>query len=212
MGTKLIEINELIEINDTEIGLQKLPSILNTAIVTPKYSTSYMDKHSGALEIKMGNCIYVIPGMMVIDDKQRFIVQVKNISLKKCSLNKKKMLLKEIAKNSHAYAVNDEQEEVAIKIYEHMSEEEKNEKNGIFLKNYLLENEKYILNAIFIHENVELLKIYLDSVISTYEDLQFVVDFLDKQSDSIKNYMEMRAYILQLLNAKPQSIKNAFDL
>lgn len=76
MGTKLIEINELIEINDTEIGLQKLPSILNTAIVTPKYSTSYMDKHSGALEIKMGNCIYVIPEMMVIDDKQRFIVQV----------------------------------------------------------------------------------------------------------------------------------------
>lgn len=48
MGTKLIEIN------DTEIGLRKLPTILNTTIVTPKYPTSYMDKHSGALEIKMG--------------------------------------------------------------------------------------------------------------------------------------------------------------
>lgn len=206
MGTKLIEIN------DTEIGLRKLPTILNTIIVTPKYPTSYMDKHSGALEIKMGNCIYVIPEMMVIDDKQRFIVQVKNISLKKCSLSKKKMLLKNIAKESHIYAVNDEQEEVAIKIYEHMSEEDKNEKNGIFLKNYLLENEKYILNAIFAHENVELLKIYLNSVISTYEDLQFVVDFLDKQSDSVKNYLEMRAYVLQLLNAKPKSIKDDFDL
>ena len=193
MGTKLIEIN------DTEIGLRKLPTILNTTIVTPKYPTSYMDKHSGALEIKMGNCIYVIPEMMVIDDKQRFIVQVKNI-------------LKNIAKESHIYAVNDEQEEVAIKIYEHMSEEDKNEKNGIFLKNYLLENEKYILNAIFAHKNVELLKIYLNSVISTYEDLQFVVDFLDKQSDSVKNYLEMRAYVLQLLNAKPKSIKDDFDL
>ncbi len=85
------------------------------------------------------------------------------------------MLLKNIAKESHIYAVNDEQEEVAIKIYEHMSEEDKNEKNGIFLKNYLLENEKYILNAIFAHENVELPKIYLNSVISTYEDLQFAV-------------------------------------
>lgn len=93
-----------------------------------------------------------------------------------------------------------------------MSEEEKNEKNGIFLKNYLLENEKYILNAIFAHENVELLKIYPNSVISTYEDLQFVVDFLDKQSDIVKNYMEMRAYVSQLLNAKPQNIKNDFDL
>lgn len=201
-----------IEINDTEIGLQKLPSILNTAIVTPKYSTSYMDKHSGALEIKMGNCIHVIPEMMEADDKRRFVVQVKNISSKKCSLNKKKVLLKEITKDSHAYAVNDEQEEVAIKIYEHMSEEEKNEKNGIFLKNYLLENENYILNAIFAHENIELLKIYLDSVISTYEDLQFVIDFLDKQSDTVTNYLEMRAYVLQLLNSNPKDIKNDFDL
>lgn len=92
MGTKLIEIN------DTEIGLRKLLSILNTTIVTPKYSTSYMDKHSGALEIKMGNCIYVIPEMMVIDDKQRFIVQVKNISLKKCSLSKKKNVIKKYHK------------------------------------------------------------------------------------------------------------------
>ena len=156
--------------------------------------------------------MYVIPKMMEADDKQRFILQVKNISSKKCSLNKKKMLLKEITKDSHVYAVNDEQEEVAIKIYEHMSEEEKNEKNGIFLKNYLLENEKYILNAIFAHENVELLKIYLNSVISTHEDLQFVVNFLDKQSDSVKNYLEMRAYVLQLLNAKPKSIKDDFDL
>lgn len=201
-----------VEVNDSEIGLKKLPSILNTTIVTPKSSTSYMDKHSGAIEIKMGNCIYVIPEMMVIDDKQRFIVQVKNISLKKCSLSKKKMLLKNITKESHIYAVNDEQEEVAIKIYEHMSEEEKNEKNGIFLKNYLFNNKGNILYAVFVHENVELLKIYLNSVISTYEDLQFVVDFLDKQSDSVKNYMEMRAYVLQLLNAKPQSIKNDFDL
>ena len=93
-----------------------------------------------------------------------------------------------------------------------MSEEEKNKKNGIFLKNYLLENEKCILNAIFEHENVELLKTYLDSVISTYEDLQFVISFLDKQSDTVTNYLEMRAYVLQLLNAKPQSIKNDFDL
>lgn len=203
-----------IEINDTEIGLRKLPTILSAAIVTSRFycPPSCMDKHSGALEIKMGDYIYVIPKMMEADDKRRFVVQVKNISSKKCSLNKKKMLLKEITKNSHAYAVNDEQEEVAIKIYEHMSEEEKNEKNGIFLKNYLLENEKYILNAIFAHENVELLKIYLNSVISTHEDLQFVVNFLDKQSDSVKNYLEMRAYVLQLLNAKPKSIKDDFDL
>lgn len=206
MSTKTVEIN------DTEIGLRKLPTILNTTIVTPKYPTSYMDKHSGALEIKMGNCIYVIPEMMVIDDKQRFIVQVKNISLKKCSLSKKKMLLKNITKESHIYAVNDEQEEVAIKIYEHMSEEEKNEKNGIFLKNYLFNNKENILYAVFVHENIELLKVYLNSVIATHEDLQFVVDFLDKQSDSVKSYMEMRAYVLQLLNTKPQSIKNDFDL
>lgn len=201
-----------IEISDTEIGLRKLPTILSATIVTPKYATSYMDKHSGALEIQMGNFVYVIPEMMEIDDKRRFVVQVKNISLKKCSLNKKKMLLKEITKESHAYAVNDEQEEVAIKIYEHMSEEEKNGKDGIFLKNYLLNNKEDILDAIFVHENVELLKVYLNSVISTNEDLQFIVDFLDKQSDSVKNYMEMRAYVLQLLNTKPQSIKNDFDL
>lgn len=205
---------KVIELNDTEIGLRKLPTILSTAIVTSKfyYPPSYMDKHSGALEIKMGDFMYVIPKMMEADDKRRFIVQVKNISSKKCSLNKKKMLLKEVTKDSHAYAVNDGQEEVAIKIYEHMSEEEKSEKNGIFLKNYLFKNERYILNAIFAHENVELLKIYLDSVISTYEDLQFVIDFLDKQSDSVKNYLEMRAYVLQLLNAKPKSIKDDFDL
>ncbi|MCB7509184.1 hypothetical protein G7B22_26240 [Blautia sp. MSK.20.9] len=203
-----------IEINDTEIGLRKLPTILSTAIVTSRFycPPSCMDKYSGALGIKMGDFMYIIPKMMETSDKQRFILQVKNISSKKCSLNKKKMLLKEITKGSHAYAVNDEQEEVAIKIYEHMSEEEKNEKNGIFLKNYLLENEKYILNAIFAHENVELLKIYLNSVISTHEDLQFVVNFLDKQSDSVKNYLEMRAYVLQLLNAKPKSIKDDFDL
>lgn len=203
---------KVIELNDTEIGLQKLPTILNTAIVTPITAIDNMNRHNGALEINTGDSIYIIPEMMILEDKQRFILQVKNISSKKCSLTKKKMLLKEITKKSHAYAVNDEQEEVAIKIYEHMSEEEKNEKNGIFLKNYLLENEKYILNAIFAHENVELLKIYLNSVISTHEDLQFVVNFLDKQSDSVKNYLEMRAYVLQLLNTKPKSIKDDFDL
>ena len=205
---------KVIELNDTEIGLSKLPTILSTAIVTSKfyYPPSYMDKHSGALEIKMGDFMYVIPKMMEADDKQRFVVQVKNISLKKCSLNKKKRMLKEITNKSYVYTVNDVMEEVAIKIYEHMSEEEKNEKNGIFLKSYLLKNEKYILDAIFAYENIELLKIYLNAVISTHEDLQFVVDFLDKQSDSVKSYMEMRAYVLQLLNAKPQNIKNDFDL
>lgn len=203
---------KLIEINDSEIGLRKLPTILNAKIVTPKYSTSYMDKHSGALELRMGDFVYVIPEMMELDDKQRFIVQVKIICLKKCSLNKKKKMLKEITNKSYAYAVNDEQEEVAIKIYQHMSKKEKNEKDGIFLKNYLFNNEEDILNAIFSHENIELLKVYLNSIISTHEDLQFVVDFLDKQSDSVKNYMEMRAYVLQFLNTKPQSIKNDFDL
>lgn len=74
-----------IEINDTEIGLRKLPTILSTVIVTSRFycPTSCMDKHSGALEMKMGDSIYVIPKMMETDDKQRFILQVKNISSKK---------------------------------------------------------------------------------------------------------------------------------
>lgn len=82
MSEKTIKINKTIEINDTEIGLRKLPTILSAAIVTSRFycPTSCMDKYSGALEIKMGDFMYVIPKMMEADDKRRFVVQVKNIS------------------------------------------------------------------------------------------------------------------------------------
>lgn len=43
---------KVIELNDTEIGLQKLPTILNTAIVTPITAIDNMNRHNGALEIK----------------------------------------------------------------------------------------------------------------------------------------------------------------
>lgn len=51
---------KVIELNDTEIGLQKLPTILNTAIVTPITAIDNMNRHNGALEINTGDSIYII--------------------------------------------------------------------------------------------------------------------------------------------------------
>lgn len=208
----------IIQIDDSDVAIKRLASILDMKICTFKYAPSYrrhvhdFTKCSGTFEIRIGDFVCYFPQMMTKLNKRLLIAKIEGISTKEPSLDKKKQSLKDVSIDCYSYAIQDRMQETAINIYHAMDTNEKNSKRGRLLKNYLVDKELNTLNAIFAHENVELLKIYLNSVISTHEDLQFVVNFLDKQSDSVKNYLEMRAYVLQLLNAKPKSIKDDFDL
>lgn len=208
-----------IQIDDTADALKELPSILNTAIVTPHNSilftmkTYSKEKCRGVLEIKIGDFSCYLPKMMMHNNKTKLITKIKDIVSKKfCSLNKKKKWLKETTQKSYRYIMDDYMEEVAINIYSSMSKKEKNSKDGLSLKEYLISREEKIFGAILLGEEIELLNLYLDLQISDSEILLATLETLDRHAATIKNYIEMKSYILQALNMRSEITHDDFDL
>lgn len=199
---------KIIQLDDSDVSIKQLSSILDMKICTFKYSPYRMHtydftKCSGTFEIRIGDFVCYFPQKMLKFNKRLLIGKIESISTKDSfSLNKKKQLLKEISIDSYSYAVKDEMQETAINIYNAMDANEKNSKKGRLLKIHLIDKELNTFKAILAHGNIELLKTYLDLRISPPENLRFAIDLLDEKADTTKNYIEMKAYILQALNEK----------
>lgn len=196
----------IIQIDDSDVAIKRLYSILDMKICTPLYRRRVHDfnftKCSGTFEIRIGDFVCYFPQMMTKLNKRLLIAKIEGISTKEPSLDKKKQALKDVSIDFHSCAIQDRMQETAINIYQAMDTHEKNSKRGRLLKNYLVDKELNTFEAIFTHGNIKLLKMYLDFRISPQEDLQFAIDLLDKKADITKNYLEMKAYLLQALNER----------
>ena len=206
----------IIQIDDSDVAIKRLSSILDMKICTPLYRRRVHDfnftKCSGTFEIRIGDFVCYFPQMMLKLNKRLFIAKIECISTKELSLDKKKQSLKDVSIDCYSYAIQDRMQETAINIYHAMDTNEKNSKRGRLLKNYLVDKELNTFEAIFTHGNIKLLKMYLDFRISPQEDLQFAIDLLGKKADITKNYLEMKAYLLQALNERKIISKYDFSI
>lgn len=184
----------IIQIDDSDVAIKRLSSILDMKIRTPLYRRRVHDfnfiKCSGTFEIRIGDFVCYFPQMMTKLNKRLLIAKIECISTKEPSLDKKKQSLKDVSIDFYSYAIQDRMQETAINIYQAMDTNEKNSKRGRLLKNYLVDKELNMFEAIFTHGNIKLLKMYLDFRISPQEDLQFAIDLLGKKADITKNYLE----------------------
>ena len=148
----------IIQIDDSDVAIKRLSSILDMKICTPLYRRRVHDftKCSGTFEIRIGDFVCYFPQMMTKLNKRLLIAKIEGISTKEPSLDKKKQSLKDVSIDFYSYAIQDRMQETAINIYQAMDTNEKNSKRGRLLKNNLVDKELNTFEAIFTHGNIKL--------------------------------------------------------
>ena len=112
----------IIQIDDSDVAIKRLSSILDMKICTPLYRRRVHDftKRSGTFEIRIGDFVCYFPQMMTKLNKRLLIAKIEGISTKEPSLDKKKQSLKDVSIDFYSYAIQDRMQETAINIYQAM--------------------------------------------------------------------------------------------
>lgn len=143
----------IIQIDDSDVAIKRLSSILDMKICTPLYRRRVHDftKCSGTFEIRIGDFVCYFPQMMTKLNKRLLIAKIEGISTKEPSLDKKKQSLKDVSIDCCSYAIQDRMQDYLMTEFvkmDIMDEKELNYAMQVALDNGLTTAAAYILNSL----------------------------------------------------------------